>query len=216
MTTPPAAPSQDMPRAVSPVGRMFQLRWNNWPAALVLFVVGMAASIPTLPPATSFWLSAGLAALLAVTLVVNAWGRYTGGLLVTPALVLLFLMNVFPLVWSFGLSFFTYKANRAKAPTWVGLGKLSKSADRSGCLGPAAEHRHDGHPDSFDANGRRFPARAAVLQTVPASTLSDDPRADADDAVVRRGRRLLPLLLRSDIRPAVAGRAAISPAIPIR
>ena len=61
------------------------------------------------------------AALFAATLIVNAWGRYTGGLLVTPALALLFLMNVFPLLWSFGLSFFTYRANRARAPTWVGL-----------------------------------------------------------------------------------------------
>ena len=85
-----------------------------------------SASIATLPPAASFWLSAALAALLAVTLIVNAWGRYTGGLLVTPALMLLFLMNVFPLLWSFGLSFFAYKANRAKAPTWVGLDNYQK------------------------------------------------------------------------------------------
>ena len=42
--------------------------------------------------------------LLAASLVVNAWGRYTGGLLVAPALALLFVMNIFPLMWSFGLS----------------------------------------------------------------------------------------------------------------
>ena len=64
--------------------------------------------------------------LLAATLVVNAWGRYSGGLLVAPALALLFLMNVFPLLWSFGLSFFSYRANRARAPTWVGLENYAK------------------------------------------------------------------------------------------
>jgi multiple sugar transport system permease protein len=126
MTTPPAAPSHEMPPPEGLIGRVFQLRWDNWPAALVLFLAGIAASIPTLPPTASFWLSAILAALLAITLIVNAWGRYTGGLLVTPALTLLFLMNVFPLLWSLGLSFFAYRANRAKAPTWVGLENYQK------------------------------------------------------------------------------------------
>src|SRR5947209_9914072 len=126
MTTPPAAPSHPLSVSANLMGRLFQLRWDNWPAALVLFILGMAASIATLPPDLSFWLSAALAALFAVTLIVNAWGRYTGGLLVTPALTLLFLMNVFPLLWSLGLSFFAYKANRAKAPTWVGLENYQK------------------------------------------------------------------------------------------
>ena len=34
-----------------------------------------------------------------------------GALLVTPAIVLLFVMNIFPLMWSFGLSFYHYKAS---------------------------------------------------------------------------------------------------------
>jgi multiple sugar transport system permease protein len=101
--------------------RLVALRWNNWPGALILFIVGMAIAIAVLPPQISFWVSAALAGLFAATMIVNAWGRYTGGLLVTPALALLFLMNVFPLLWSLGLSFFNYRANRAKAPTWVGL-----------------------------------------------------------------------------------------------
>jgi len=104
----------------------FGRRWNNWPAALVLLVIGLPLSIALLPPILSFWASAALATLLAVTLVVNAWGRYTGGLLVTPALALLFLMNIFPLLWSFGLSFFSYHSNRARAPTWVGLNNYAK------------------------------------------------------------------------------------------
>ncbi len=98
-----------------------ELRWNNWPAAMVVFLIGMPVAIMVLPPAVSFWVSAVLAALLAGSLIINAWGRYTGGLLVTPALALLFVMNIFPLLWSFGLSFFSYRANRMKAPVFVGL-----------------------------------------------------------------------------------------------
>ena len=52
--------------------------------------------------------------LVAVAAVVNAWGRYNGGLLVAPAIALLFVMNIFPLLWSFGLSFFAYRANRQR------------------------------------------------------------------------------------------------------
>lgn len=44
-----------------------------------------------------------------------------GALLVAPALILLFVMNIFPLMWSFGLSFFHYKASSAKAPRFAGL-----------------------------------------------------------------------------------------------
>jgi multiple sugar transport system permease protein len=108
------------------LARLREPRWNNWPAALALFVVGMPLAIAALPPALSFWISAALAALLAVTLIVNAWGRHIGGLLVTPALMLLFLMNIFPLLWSLGLSFFAYRANRARAPSWVGLDNYAR------------------------------------------------------------------------------------------
>jgi multiple sugar transport system permease protein len=108
------------------LARLAEPRWNNWPAALTLLIVCMPIAIAFLPPAASFWVSGALSALLAGALIVNAWGRYAGGLLVTPALALLFMMNVFPLLWSFGLSFFSYRANRAKAPTWVGLDNYTK------------------------------------------------------------------------------------------
>ena len=108
------------------VRRLLTPTWNNWRAALLLFIAGLPLSIALLPPAVSFWISAALAVLLAATLIANAWGRYTGGLLVTPALTLLFVMNIFPLLWSFGLSFFSYHANRARAPTWVGLDNYAK------------------------------------------------------------------------------------------
>jgi multiple sugar transport system permease protein len=95
--------------------------WGNWRLALLLAVVVIPLSIATLPPAVSFWVSLAASALVAVTAVVNAWGRYTGGLLVAPALALLFVMNIFPLMWSFGLSFFAFRANRLAPPTFVGL-----------------------------------------------------------------------------------------------
>jgi multiple sugar transport system permease protein len=44
-----------------------------------------------------------------------------GPLLIAPAIVTLFLVNIFPLMWSFGLSFFEYKANRIAPPVFKGL-----------------------------------------------------------------------------------------------
>ena len=72
-------------------------------------------SIAFLPPAASFWVALAACALAAASAVYNAWGRYNGGLLVAPAIALLFVMNIFPLLWSLGLSFFSYRANRAQA-----------------------------------------------------------------------------------------------------
>ena len=39
-----------------------------------------------------------------------------GPLLIAPAIITLVLVNIFPLLWSFGLSFFEYKANRIAPP----------------------------------------------------------------------------------------------------
>jgi multiple sugar transport system permease protein len=41
-----------------------------------------------------------------------------GPLLVAPAIVMLVVMNIFPLLWSLGLSFFNYRANRLTAPSF--------------------------------------------------------------------------------------------------
>jgi multiple sugar transport system permease protein len=54
------------------------------------------------------------------------WARITspknrGPLLIAPAIIVLFVMNIFPLLWSFGLSFFNYRANRLNVPEFVGL-----------------------------------------------------------------------------------------------
>lgn len=44
-----------------------------------------------------------------------------GVLLVAPALLTLLLVNILPLLWSFGLSFFNYRANRQNPPRFDGL-----------------------------------------------------------------------------------------------
>ncbi|MEM8947942.1 MAG: sugar ABC transporter permease [Pseudomonadota bacterium] len=44
-----------------------------------------------------------------------------GPLLVTPAIIVLFVMNIFPLLWSFGLSFFNYRANKLTVPSFRGF-----------------------------------------------------------------------------------------------
>jgi multiple sugar transport system permease protein len=102
--------------------RLLRPEPTNWRLALLVAMVVTPLAVLTLPPAVAFWVSFAAAALVATAAVANAWGRHTGGLLVAPALALLFLMNIFPLMWSFGLSFFSYRANRALAPmSFVGL-----------------------------------------------------------------------------------------------
>ncbi|MDJ0628737.1 MAG: sugar ABC transporter permease [Rhodobacter sp.] len=49
-----------------------------------------------------------------------------GALLVTPAITILFVMNIFPLLWSFGLSFFNYRANRLNVPSFRGLSNYER------------------------------------------------------------------------------------------
>ena len=49
-----------------------------------------------------------------------------GALLVTPAITILFVMNIFPLLWSFGLSFFNYKASSLKVPKFRGLSNYER------------------------------------------------------------------------------------------
>ncbi len=42
-----------------------------------------------------------------------------GPYLVAPAIIVLFVMNIFPLMWSFGLSFYRYRANRLAPPDFA-------------------------------------------------------------------------------------------------
>lgn len=114
MTTEPASAAGGLARFLDP-------QLDNWPLAVVLAVAVSALSLIFLPPGVSFWVALAACALAALSAVYNAWGRHKGGLLVAPALALLFVMNIFPLLWSLGLSFFSYRANRARPPSFVGL-----------------------------------------------------------------------------------------------
>jgi multiple sugar transport system permease protein len=100
--------------------------WANWRLALVVALIVIPAAVLALPLEVAFWVSLAAAALVALTAVINAWGRYNGGLLVAPAIGLLFVMNIFPLMWSFGLSFFNYRANRLAPPTFDGLDNYAR------------------------------------------------------------------------------------------
>lgn len=93
-------------------GGLFTPHWRNWRLAAIVAIAATALAVLALPPAIGFWLAAAAWALVAITAVVNAWGRYTGGLLVAPAIAVLFMMNIFPLLWSLGLSFYSYRADR--------------------------------------------------------------------------------------------------------
>jgi multiple sugar transport system permease protein len=94
--------------------------WGNWRLALLAAIVLLPASIALLPGSVAFWVSFAAVGLVCVTAVVNAWGRYTGGLLVAPAIAVLVMMNIFPLLWSLGLSFYAYRADR-QTMNFVGL-----------------------------------------------------------------------------------------------
>ncbi len=94
---------------------------SNWRLAMVSAVVIIAGAIRLLPMAVAFWVSLAAVAGVCLVLVINAWGKHHGGLLVAPALALLFVMNIFPLMWSFGLSFFHYRANRLAIPEFSGF-----------------------------------------------------------------------------------------------
>jgi len=80
---------------------------DNWKLAIAIGLVVSVPAILALPAAASFWVTGAMAAMVAAAFVVNAYRRhYYGGLLVSPAIAVLFIMNIFPLLWSLGLSFF--------------------------------------------------------------------------------------------------------------
>jgi len=112
--------------AVDSTASWFRIAPSNWRLALLAAVVVIPLSILILPLGISFWVSLAATALVALSAVVKAWGRHYGPLLVAPALALLFVMNIFPLMWSFGLSFFNYRANRMGALKFVGLDNYAR------------------------------------------------------------------------------------------
>src|SRR5262245_51490863 len=99
---------------------------DNWRLAIVVGLVVSVAAAATLPASISFWVVGAMAALVAATVAVNAYRRrYYGGLLVAPAIAVLFVMNIFPLLWSLGLSFFAYQSNQ-QSIRFVGLNNYAK------------------------------------------------------------------------------------------
>src|SRR5689334_14455778 len=94
---------------------------DNWRLAILIGVVVSVIAAVALPAAVSFWIVGAMVALVAAAFVVNAYRRrYYGGLLVAPAIAVLFVMNIFPLLWSLGLSFFAYQSNQ-QSIRFVGL-----------------------------------------------------------------------------------------------
>ena len=99
--------------SAAPAPALFTLSPDNWKLAILAALAVSALAILALPAAVSFWIVGLMAALVAAAFVVNAFRRkYFGGLLVTPAIAVLFVMNIFPLLWSLGLSFFAYQSNQ--------------------------------------------------------------------------------------------------------
>ena len=100
---------------------------HNWKLAILVGLALFPFSPCCLFPAkASFWIVGAMAALVAAAFVINAYRRkYYGGLLVAPAIAVLFVMNIFPLLWSLGLSFFAYQSNH-QSIRFVGLNNYIK------------------------------------------------------------------------------------------
>ena len=105
---------------------LFEVSADNWRLAIL---GGLAVSVPAaaaLPAFVSFWIVGAMAMMVAAAFVVNAYRRrYYGGLLVAPAIAVLVVMNIFPLLWSLGLSFFAYQSNQ-QSIRFVGLNNYIK------------------------------------------------------------------------------------------
>ena len=99
---------------------------DNWKLAILAGLVVAILAMFALPAAISFWIVGAMVAMVAASFVVNAYRKhYYGGLLVSPAIAVLFVMNIFPLMWSLGLSFFAYQSNQ-QTIRFVGLNNYVK------------------------------------------------------------------------------------------
>jgi multiple sugar transport system permease protein len=99
---------------------------HNWKLAIVIGLFVSILAMIALPAKVSFWIVGAMFALVGAAFAFNAYRRkYYGGLLVAPAIAVLFVMNLFPLLWSLGLSFFAYNSNQ-QAIRFVGLNNYIK------------------------------------------------------------------------------------------
>jgi len=115
-----------MTAATLPAPGLFTLVPHNWKLAVLLGLAVSIVAVATLPASASFWVVGAMTAMVGAAFVINAFRReYYGGLLVTPAIAVLFVMNIFPLLWSLGLSFFAYQSNQ-QSIRFVGLNNYIK------------------------------------------------------------------------------------------
>jgi multiple sugar transport system permease protein len=115
-----------MTAATLPAPGFWTVRPDNWKLAALAGVAVSVVAVATLPLGAAFWLVGAMVAMVCAALVVNAFRRkYYGGLLVAPAIAVLFVMNIFPLLWSLGLSFFAYQSNQ-QSIRFVGLNNYIK------------------------------------------------------------------------------------------
>ena len=106
---------------------LFSISADNWRLALLAGLVASVVAIASLPSQASFWIVGSSVAAIAATAITNAYRhRQFGGLLVAPAIAVLFVMNIFPLLWSLGLSFFAYQSNQ-QTIRFVGLANYAKA-----------------------------------------------------------------------------------------
>ena len=118
-----------------------------------------------------------------------------GPLLIAPAIATLFIVNIFPLMWSFGLSFFEYKANRIAAPVFKGLDNYA-----SVLTDPDIWERFQ-HTATIVVGSVAVQLIVGFLLALlfandfPLAPLSLDARAGADDVVAERRRGLLQAVL---------------------
>lgn len=112
--------------ATAPPPALMQVTPDNWKLAIIVGLIVSVLAAMLLPASASFWVIGAMAAMVAAAFVVNAYRRkYYGGLLVAPAIAVLFVMNIFPLLWSLGLSFFAYQSNQ-QSIRFVGLANYVK------------------------------------------------------------------------------------------
>jgi multiple sugar transport system permease protein len=106
---------------------LFSISADNWRLAVLAGLIASLLAIFALPAGTSFWIVGISIAVIAATAITNAYRhRHFGGLLVAPAIAVLFVMNIFPLLWSLGLSFFAYQSNQ-QTIRFVGLANYAKA-----------------------------------------------------------------------------------------
>lgn len=111
---------------VLPAPPLFTPAAHNWKLSILAGLVISVLAMFALPPKISFWVVGAMLAIVAASFAFNAYRRkYYGGLLVAPAIAVLFVMNLFPLLWSLGLSFFAYQSNN-QSIRFVGLNNYIK------------------------------------------------------------------------------------------